>query len=223
MLHGWTQPVFGRGGMVVSANAIASHAGVAVLQAGGTAVDAVVATAFVLAVTYPTAGNIGGGGFLLLRPAKGESGAYDFRETAPALASPTMFLRDGKYDFERHHNSHVSVGVTGHGGGASPRVEGARQAAMAASGAAGDRSRARRLRRQRGAGAFPPGRHRRPAQYQARARSSRRTGLRWRPATCCSNRISRERWSASPLAARRASTTARPRRSSKRKCRPMAA
>ena len=81
--------------MVVSQSAIASDVGGAVLREGGNAVDAAVATAFALAVTHPTAGNIGGGGFLVLRLGSGEAVTYDFRETAPARASPTMFLRTG--------------------------------------------------------------------------------------------------------------------------------
>jgi gamma-glutamyltranspeptidase/glutathione hydrolase len=107
------EPVRTRKAMVVSQNAVASEVGGAVLREGGNAVDAAVATAFALAVTHPTAGNIGGGGFLVLRLGSGEAVTYDFRETAPASASPTMFLRDGKYDFELHHNSHLSVGVPG--------------------------------------------------------------------------------------------------------------
>ena len=83
------------------------------IAAGGTAVDAAVATAFALAVVHPTAGNIGGGGFIVYRPAKGEPVAYDFREVAPAKASPTMFMKDGKYSAEVHHNSHLAVGVPG--------------------------------------------------------------------------------------------------------------
>ncbi len=112
-LQAGSQPVRARNGMVSSQNVIASQVGVEVLWDGGNAVDAAVATAFALAVTHPTAGNIGGGGFLVLRPAKGEAVAYDFRETAPARASPTMFLRDGKYDSGLHHDSHLSVGVPG--------------------------------------------------------------------------------------------------------------
>jgi gamma-glutamyltranspeptidase/glutathione hydrolase len=76
-------------------------------------VDAAVATAFALAVTFPEAGNIGGGGFLLYRPVKGEPAGYDFRETAPAAAGPDMFLADGEYDSTLHHRSHVAVGVPG--------------------------------------------------------------------------------------------------------------
>ena len=108
-----SQPIRAKNGMVASQNFLASQAGVEVLRDGGTAVDAAVATAFALAVTHPAAGNIGGGGFLLYRPASGEPAAYDFRETAPARATPTMFLKDGKYDKELHHESYLSVGVPG--------------------------------------------------------------------------------------------------------------
>ncbi len=106
-------PVRARNGMVVSQNAIASQVGMEVMLAGGNAVDAAVATAFALAVVHPTAGNIGGGGFLLLRPAQGPAAVYDFREQAPAAATPTMFLKDGKYSSELHHDSPLSVGVPG--------------------------------------------------------------------------------------------------------------
>jgi gamma-glutamyltranspeptidase/glutathione hydrolase len=108
-----SQPVRARNGMVVSQHFLASQAGVEVLRDGGGAVDAAVATAFALAVTYPVAGNIGGGGFLVYRPLSGEPAAYDFREKAPARASPTMFLKDGKYDKELHHESYLAVGVPG--------------------------------------------------------------------------------------------------------------
>jgi gamma-glutamyltranspeptidase/glutathione hydrolase len=107
------QPVRTKRGMVVSASSIASDVGAQVLKDGGTAIDAAVATALALAVTFPSAGNIGGGGFMVYRPASGEAAAYDFRETAPARSSPTMFLVDGKYDADRHHNSHTAVGVPG--------------------------------------------------------------------------------------------------------------
>ncbi|MCG6923262.1 MAG: gamma-glutamyltransferase [Acidobacteria bacterium] len=106
-------PVRARNSMVVSQNAIASQVGASMLIAEGNAMDAAVATAFALAVVMPSAGNIGGGGFLVYRPARGEPVAYDFRETAPARASPTMFLREGKYDRVRHHDSHLAVGVPG--------------------------------------------------------------------------------------------------------------
>jgi gamma-glutamyltranspeptidase/glutathione hydrolase len=106
-------PARARGGMVSSQNEIASRIGADVLKDGGTAVDAVVATAFALAVVHPTAGNIGGGGFIVYRPQSGEPLVYDFREVAPAKASATMFLKDGKYDAQVHHNSYLSVGVPG--------------------------------------------------------------------------------------------------------------
>ena len=100
--------------MVVSANAHASEIGAEVLRRGGNAVDAAVATAFALAVTHPTAGNIGGGGFLVFRPATGQPVAYDFRETAPAGASPTMFLKDGAVRPEAcTTQGHLAVGVPG--------------------------------------------------------------------------------------------------------------
>jgi gamma-glutamyltranspeptidase/glutathione hydrolase len=99
--------------MVVSQSDIASRVGVEVLKEGGTAVDAAVATAFALAVTHPTAGNIGGGGFLVYRPVKGDPVAYDFREVGPTGSHPEMWLEDGEYSFQRHHMSHLSVGVPG--------------------------------------------------------------------------------------------------------------
>ena len=107
------QPVTARHGMVVASEPQAAAVGLEVLRLGGSAIDAAVATAFALAVTYPRAGNLGGGGFIIYRPAIGEPVAYDFRETAPARASPEMFLVDGVYDRERHHASHVAVGVPG--------------------------------------------------------------------------------------------------------------
>jgi gamma-glutamyltranspeptidase/glutathione hydrolase len=108
-----TTPVRAKRGMVVSQEARASEIGAQVLRDGGTAVDAAVATAFALAVTHPAAGNIGGGGFLVYRPATGDPTTYDFRETAPARASPSMFVASGAYDAVRHHDSHLAVGVPG--------------------------------------------------------------------------------------------------------------
>src|SRR5262245_49010935 len=106
-------PIRAQKGMVASQNEIASRIGADVIAAGGTAVDAAVATAFALAVTHPTAGNIGGGGFIVYRPASGAAVTYDFREKAPAKASPTMWMKDGQYSNELHHNSHLAVGVPG--------------------------------------------------------------------------------------------------------------
>lgn len=85
-------PVTTTGGMVVSDSAIASQAGAQVMSRGGNAVDAAVATAFALAVTLPSAGNIGGGGFMVVRLADGTTVAIDYRETAPTLATRNMYL-----------------------------------------------------------------------------------------------------------------------------------
>jgi len=106
-------PIRARYGIVASENEIASRIGADAIKDGGTAVDAAVATAFALAVVHPSAGNIGGGGFIVYRPAAGEPVAYDFREMAPAKSSATMFLKDGKYDAEMHHDSYLAVGVPG--------------------------------------------------------------------------------------------------------------
>jgi gamma-glutamyltranspeptidase/glutathione hydrolase len=108
------QPVDGRSAMVVTATALASQVGDRVLAAGGNAVDAAVATGFALAVTYPTAGNIGGGGFMVIRFPDGRSTAIDFREKAPLRANPEMFLdASGEYSSDIHHSSHRAVGVPG--------------------------------------------------------------------------------------------------------------
>ena len=85
-------PVGARSGMVVTSSAPATDAGVEVLRRGGNAVDAAVATAFALAVTHPAAGNLGGGGFMLVRMADGRTVAIDYRETAPAAATRDMYL-----------------------------------------------------------------------------------------------------------------------------------
>jgi gamma-glutamyltranspeptidase / glutathione hydrolase len=86
------EPVFGSRAMVVSAHPAASHVGAAILKRGGNAVDAAIAVQFALAVCYPVAGNIGGGGFMVLRLANGTTDALDFREMAPERASRDMFL-----------------------------------------------------------------------------------------------------------------------------------
>ena len=88
----WPDPVRAPKGMVASTDGVASQIGVDVLKRSGNAVDAAVAVAFALAVTYPIAGNIGGGGFMMLRRADGSVTAIDYRETAPAAATRDMFL-----------------------------------------------------------------------------------------------------------------------------------
>ncbi len=100
-------------GWVVSQERLASDVGAQVLREGGSAVDAAVATAFALAVVHPAAGNLGGGGFLLSRPPSGQPSFVDFREVAPGRAQPRMWLKEGVYDRERHHDSMASVGVPG--------------------------------------------------------------------------------------------------------------
>ncbi|MGE0459806.1 MAG: gamma-glutamyltransferase [Vicinamibacterales bacterium] len=112
-LQAGSAPVRARTGMVVSQSDIASEVGWQVIKSGGNAIDAAVATAFALAVTHPTAGNIGGGGFIVYRAASGQATSFDFREAAPAGSNPEMWLKDGKYDYDLHHNSHRSVGVPG--------------------------------------------------------------------------------------------------------------
>ena len=82
--------------MAASSSALASEAGVEIMKQGGNAVDAACAVALALAVTHPAAGNLGGGGFMLIRLADGRTTAIDYRETAPALAARNMYLdRDG--------------------------------------------------------------------------------------------------------------------------------
>ncbi len=100
-------------GMVVSDDATASEAGAGILRQGGNAVDAAVATAFVLAVVYPEAGNLGGGGFLVARFASGESAALDFREKAPLAATRTMYLDANGNPTDGSLIGHRAAGVPG--------------------------------------------------------------------------------------------------------------
>ena len=106
--------VVAEGGAVVSVDVIASRVGAEILAKGGNAVDAAIATAFALAVTWPEAGNLGGGGFMLVRMADGEKAFIDYREIAPAAATPTMFLdADGNVDPVRVRLGYTPVGVPG--------------------------------------------------------------------------------------------------------------
>ena len=101
-------------GIVVSGHPEASRVGLEVLQRGGNAVDAAVATAFALAVTLPKAGNVGGGGFMVVRLADGTATTLDFREVAPAAATRDMYLdEDGEADRDLSRTGHLSVGVPG--------------------------------------------------------------------------------------------------------------
>jgi gamma-glutamyltranspeptidase / glutathione hydrolase len=107
-------PVGAEHGMVVSAHRLASDAGVEVLKEGGNAVDAAIAVAYALAVTFPEAGNIGGGGFMTVRFADGRQTFIDFRETAPAAATATMYLdKAGKVIPQLSTRGHKAVGVPG--------------------------------------------------------------------------------------------------------------
>ena len=108
-------PVIARNGMVVGPEQLAAEVGAQILRQGGNAIDAAVATGFALAVTYPRAGNLAGGGFMLIHLADDDRETLiDYRETAPAAASRDMFLDDeGKLDKQREYFSLQSAGVPG--------------------------------------------------------------------------------------------------------------
>lgn len=108
-------PVAARHGMVVAQEKLAADIGAGILRRGGNAIDAAVATGFAMAVTYPRAGNIGGGGFMVIHLAKtGRDIALDYRETAPAAATREMFLgADGKPDAAKSRDQALGIGVPG--------------------------------------------------------------------------------------------------------------
>ncbi|MEO6381407.1 MAG: gamma-glutamyltransferase [Nitrobacter sp.] len=112
---GATRPVAAKHGMVVAQEKIAARIGADVLARGGNAVDAAVATGFAMAVTYPRAGNIGGGGFMVIHLADGNRNiAIDYRETAPAATTRDIFLgADGKPDPAKSRDSALGIGVPG--------------------------------------------------------------------------------------------------------------
>ncbi|MGE3145335.1 MAG: gamma-glutamyltransferase, partial [Pseudorhodoplanes sp.] len=109
------QNVLSRHGMVVAQEAQAAQIGARILQRGGNAVDAAVATGFALAVTYPRAGNIGGGGFMVIHLAKGGRNiAIDYRETAPAAFTRDIFLDErGEADPKKSRETGLAIGVPG--------------------------------------------------------------------------------------------------------------
>ncbi len=107
-------PVRGLNGIVSSSSRIASEVGVDIMRRGGNAVDAAVATAFAMAVTWPAAGNIGGGGFLVYHGVDGEATTFDFREKAPLASTKTMYLdEDGNIRDNSNHDGILAVGVPG--------------------------------------------------------------------------------------------------------------
>ena len=103
--------------MVSAQEAVATRIGVEVLRKGGNAIDAAVAVGFALAVTLPRAGNLGGGGFMIVHEAKtGQTHAIDYRETAPAGATRNMFLdENGEYDRRKAVGTHFFGGCAGDG------------------------------------------------------------------------------------------------------------
>lgn len=106
--------VFAEKGVVSTRSELASQAGVNAMQKGGNAIDAIVASAFALAVTYPSAGNLGGGGFIVFRQHDGSTWALDFREIAPAESTRDMFLdEEGIYDPDVALRSRMASGVPG--------------------------------------------------------------------------------------------------------------
>jgi gamma-glutamyltranspeptidase/glutathione hydrolase len=108
------QPVTSKNGMVVSASSYASKVGVEILKKGGNAIDAAVAVGFALAVTYPYAGNIGGGGFMVIHLADGKNTTIDFREKAPLSAHKNMYLNEaGDFVPELSQTGTTSAGVPG--------------------------------------------------------------------------------------------------------------
>src|SRR5262245_30120213 len=107
-------PVAAENGMVVSAQHLATMVGVDVLKRGGNAVDAAVAVGYALAVVYPAAGNLGGGGFMTIQFADGRKTFLDFRETAPKGATANMYLdKDGNVIKGLSTKGHLAVGVPG--------------------------------------------------------------------------------------------------------------
>jgi len=109
-----SQPASFQNGVVTSADRYASEAGLEILQMGGNAIDAVVAVQFALAVTLPRAGNIGGGGFMVLHTRDGEINTLDFREKAPARATRDMYLdEDGEYISDKSKVGGLASGVPG--------------------------------------------------------------------------------------------------------------
>ncbi|MGL4033351.1 gamma-glutamyltransferase [Kosakonia cowanii] len=117
-------PVVAHQGMVASVDEAATRVGVEILKEGGNAVDAAVAVGYALAVTHPQAGNLGGGGFMMIRTKEGKVTAIDFREMAPAAATRDMFLDEqGNPDSKKSLTSHLASGTPGTVAGFSLALE----------------------------------------------------------------------------------------------------
>src|SRR6185369_5434025 len=113
------EPARARHGMVASTSEIASRVGVEIMQRGGNAIDAAVAVGLALAVTWPSAGNIGGGGFMMIRRANGDTEIIDYRERAPLAANRDMYLdKDGNVIKGASTVGYKAVGVPGSVAGA---------------------------------------------------------------------------------------------------------
>ena len=111
--EGGRTPLRVQNGIVTSASRLASDVGVDILKQGGNAVDAAVATAFAMAVTWPTAGNIGGGGFLVYHGEDGHATTFDFREKAPLASTERMYVGADGLSTNEQHRGFLSVGVPG--------------------------------------------------------------------------------------------------------------
>lgn len=109
-----SKQAFGEKGMVVTAHPVATQIGLEILQKGGNAVEAAIAVQFALAVCYPVAGNIGGGGFMVIREKDGKVHTLDFRETAPFLAFETMYqIESGEVKDSLSRFGHLAAGIPG--------------------------------------------------------------------------------------------------------------
>ena len=204
-------PAEGENGMVVTAQHLASRIGVDILKNGGNAVDAAVAVGYALAVVYPTAGNLGGGGFMTIRLKDGKTTFLDFRERAPLASTKTMYLdKDGNPIPGASTDGYLAVGVPGSVAGfeiarekygSKPREELLGAGDQAGKGRLRARARRRRLfrRRQRHAGTGPGGVENLPEGRQAAGT--------WREAAC--RPILPSRFRLSPNVALTLSTRAR--------------
>ena len=141
-LHAASQaPVAAENGMVVTAQHLATQVGVDVLKRGGNAVDAAVAVGYALAVVYPAAGNLGGGGFMTMQLADGRKTFLDFREKAPLAATANMYLdKDGNVIKGLSTNGHLAVGVPGTVSGLELRAREVRHDEARRADRAGDRA-----------------------------------------------------------------------------------